>query len=442
MTDLQVGFTALAAILVLVAIRMPIGAALAIVAIIGLNYTVGSTVTMSLAGSLPYEFAANWELSAVPMFLLMGAIVYRSGLSDPLFAALSVWLRFLPGGLAIATNFACAIFAAACGSSVATTVAMGRIAIPEMLKVGYNPGLAAAVCACAGTLGSMIPPSVMMIIYCAFTGQSVAALFIAGILPGFLTAAVYTVMIVARVLANPALAPRPQLDPEEWAKKAAEAKKAWPVPVLVVLVIGSIYGGIATPTEAGAFGTLCAAVLAPIAGKFNASILWSSMVEALRGTATIFFVALGAVLLTRLIVLTGVPDYLTAALAGSSAGLFIVLAGASIVYLILGCFLEPISIMLLTLPILIPVLTQLHVNLIWFGILVVKLLEIGLITPPVGLNVFAAKAISGDSISLERIFGGVSWFLVCELIVFAILVRFPQIALFLPKTIGLMKYSQ
>ena len=440
MSNLQVGFAAFAAILALVALRMPIGAALALVAIVGLDYVAGPTVTLSLAGSLPYEFSANWELSAVPMFLLMGAIVYRSGLSDPLFAALSVWLRFLPGGLAIASNFACAIFAAACGSSVATTVAMGRIAIPEMLKVGYNPGLAAAVCACAGTLGSMIPPSVMMIIYCAFTGQSVAALFIAGVMPGILTAMVYAVMIVIRVMANPTLAPQQRIEAYSWREKVEAAKRAWPVPALVVIVIGSIYGGIATPTEAGAFGTLCAIVLAIINGKFNAAILWGSMVEALRGTATIFFVALGAVLLTRLVVLSGMPDYLTETLAGGTAGVLILLAGASVVYLILGCFLEPISIMLLTLPIMIPVLTDLGVNLIWFGILVVKLLEIGLITPPVGLNVFAAKTIAGDRISLEQIFAGVSWFLVCEMIVLVLLVAFPQIALFLPKTVGLMKY--
>ena len=440
MSNLQVGFAAFAAILALVALRMPIGAALALVAIVGLDYVAGPTVTLSLAGSLPYEFSANWELSAVPMFLLMGAIVYRSGLSDPLFAALSVLLRFLPGGLAIASNFACAIFAAACGSSVATTVAMGRIAIPEMLKVGYNPGLAAAVCACAGTLGSMIPPSVMMIIYCAFTGQSVAALFIAGVIPGILTAMVYAVMIVIRVMADPTLAPQQRIEAYSWREKVEAAKRAWPVPALVVIVIGSIYGGIATPTEAGAFGTLSAIVLAIINGKFNAAILWGSMVEALRGTATIFFVALGAVLLTRLVVLSGMPDYLTETLAGGTAGVLILLAGASVVYLILGCFLEPISIMLLTLPIMIPVLTDLGVNLIWFGILVVKLLEIGLITPPVGLNVFAAKTIAGDRISLEQIFAGVSWFLVCELIVLVLLVAFPQIALFLPKTVGLMKY--
>ena len=439
MTDLQIGFAGLAAILVLVALRLPIGVALALVAIVGLNEIAGPTVTMSLTGSLPYEFAANWELSAVPMFLLMGAIVYRSGLSDPLFAALRVWLRFLPGGLAVASNFACAIFAAACGSSVATTVAMGRIAIPEMLKAGYSPGLAVAVCACAGTLGSMIPPSVMMILYCAFTGQSVAALFIAGIFPGLLTAAVYAVMIVSRVTIDPRIAPR-RAESYSWGDKIDAVKRAWPLPVLVVVVIGSIYGGIATPTEAGAFGTLCALVLALVAGNIRGRILWDSMLEALHGTATIFFVALGAVLLTRLVVLSGVPDYITGALAGGTAGVLILLAGATVVYLVLGCFLEPVSIMLLTLPILVPVLTQLHVNLIWFGILVVKLLEIGLITPPVGLNVFAAKTISGDQISLERIFAGVSWFLLCELLVLALLVAFPQIALFLPKTVGLMKY--
>jgi len=440
MTDLQIGFAALASLLVLVALRMPIGVALALVALVGLNYVAGPTVTMSLAGSLPYEFAANWELSAVPMFLLMGAIVYRSRLSDPLFEALSVWLGLFPGGLAIASNLACAIFAAACGSSVATTVAMGRIAIPQMLKAGYNPGLAAAVCACAGTLGSMIPPSVMMIIYCAFTGESVAALFIAGVVPGLLTAAVYSIMIVIRVLANPEIAPRQNIQAYSWREKVEASKRAWPVPSLVLIVIGSIYGGVATPTEAGAFGALCAAVLAMVSGKFNARIMWDSMVEALRGTATIFFVALGAVLLTRLVVLTSIPDYLTGALAGGTSGLLVVLAGAAVVYLVLGCFLEPISIMLLTLPILVPLLTELNVNLIWFGILVVKLLEIGLITPPVGLNVFAAKTIAGDKITLEQIYGGIGWFLVCELIVLALLVAFPQIALFLPQQVGLMKY--
>ncbi len=439
MSSLSVGFAGLGAILVLVALRLPIGAALALVAVLGLAQVAGWDVVMSLAGSLPYEFGANWELSAVPMFLLMGALAYRSGLTDPLFQVLRMWLRRVPGGLAVATNFACAVFAAACGSSVATTVAMGRIAIPEMLKARYNPGLAAAVCACAGTLGSMIPPSVMMILYGAFTGQSVAAIFLAGVLPGLLTAAVYAVMIVTRAILDPALAP---MGTETYTRreKLAATRRAWPLPLLVVVVIGSIYGGVATPTEAGAFGAFCAFVLALWAGSMNRRILWEGITEALHGTATIFFVALGAVLLTRFMALSGVPDFVAEVISKNAVSPVMIIIGAAIVYLILGCFLEPISIMLLTLPILIPALQKLGVNLIWFGILVVKLLEIGLITPPVGLNVFAAKALVGDRISLERIFAGVGWFLVCELIVLTLLVAYPEISLYLPRAMGLMKF--
>jgi len=438
-SPLSIGFGGLAAILVLVALRLPIGAALALVAVLGLAQVAGWDVVMSLAGSLPYEFGANWELSAVPMFLLMGALAYRSGLTDPLFQVLRMWLRGLPGGLAVATNFACAVFAAACGSSVATTVAMGRIAIPEMLKAGYNPGLAAAVCACAGTLGSMIPPSVMMILYGAFTGQSVAAIFLAGVLPGLLTAAVYAVMIVTRAKLDPTLAP---MGEETYTRreKLVATRRAWPLPFLVVMVIGSIYGGVATPTEAGAFGAFCAFLLALWAGSMSRKILWEGVTEALHGTATIFFVALGAVLLTRFMALSGVPDFVAEIISKNAVSPVLLIVGASVVYLILGCFLEPISIMLLTLPILIPALQKLGVNLIWFGILVVKLLEIGLITPPVGLNVFAAKALVGDRISLERIFAGVGWFLVCELFVLTLLVAYPEISLYLPRTMGLMKF--
>ena len=439
MSSLSVGFAGLAGILVLVALRIPIGAALALVAVLGLAQVAGWGAVMSLAGSLPYEFGANWELSAVPMFLLMGALAYRSGLTAPLFLALRMWLRGLPGGLAVATNFACAIFAAACGSSVATTVAMGRIAIPEMLKSGYNPGLAAAVCACAGTLGSMIPPSVMMILYGAFTGQSVAAIFLAGVFPGLLTAAVYAVMIVTRAVLDPTLAPMGR-ETHTRREKLLAIRRAWPLPLLVVVVIGSIYGGVATPTEAGAFGAFCAFVLALWAGAMSRKILWEGITEALHGTATIFFVALGAVLLTRFMALSGVPDFVAELLSKNAVGPIGLIIAASVVYLILGCFLEPISIMLLTLPILIPALQKLSVNLVWFGILVVKLLEIGLITPPVGLNVFAAKALVGDRISLERIFAGVGWFLVCEAVVLSLLIAYPEISLYLPRSMGLMKF--
>lgn len=438
MSSLAMGFTGLATILVLVALRMPVGVALALVAVVGLALVASVGAVMSLVGSVPYEFAANWELSAVPMFLLMGALTYRSGLTESLFHALRMWLRFLPGGLAVATNFACAVFAAACGSSVATTVAMGRIAIPEMLKARYNAGLAAAVCACAGTLGSMIPPSVMMIIYCAFTGQSVAALFMAGVFPGILTALVYAVMIIVRAALDPTLAPRSE-EIYTLREKMRVLKRVWPLPALVVAVIGGIYGGVATPTEAGAFGAFCAFVLALWAGNISRRILWEGVTEALYGTATIFFVGLGAVLLTRFMSLSGVPDFIADTITSHAVSPLLLILGASAVYLVLGCFLEPIGIMLLTLPVLVPALEKLGVNLIWFGILVVKLLEIGLITPPVGLNVFAAKTLIGDRISLERIFAGVSWFLVCEAFVLGLLIAYPEISLYLPRALGLIR---
>jgi tripartite ATP-independent transporter DctM subunit len=439
LSSLEVGFAGLAAILLLVMLRMPIGMALALVAVLGIAQVTGWNVVFSLAGSLPYEFGANWELSAVPMFLLMGAFAYRSGLTEPLFQALRIVLRRLPGGLAVATNFACAVFAASCGSSVATTVSMGRIAIPEMLKSNYHPGLAAAVCACGGTLGSMIPPSVMMILYGAFTGQSVATLFMAGVLPGLLTAVVYAGMIITRALINPALAPK---STETYSRREAlvAIRRAWALPLLVIVVIGSIYGGVATPTEAGAFGAFSAFMLAIWARSMNRVLVREAFLEALRSTATIFFVALGAVLLTRFMALSGVPDYVAETIARHSLSPVLLIVATSLIYLVMGFFLEPISIMLLTLPILIPALEALEVNLIWFGILVVKLLEIGLITPPVGLNVFAAKSLVGDLISLEKIFAGVGWFVLCELLVLTLLVAYPEISLFLPRYLGFMRY--
>jgi tripartite ATP-independent transporter DctM subunit len=265
----------------------------------------------------------------------------------------------------------------------------------------------------------------------------VAALFMAGVFPGILTAIVYAAMIMVRAWLDPTLAPRIE---ESWTlrEKVLALKRVWPLPALVIAVIGAIYGGVATPTEAGAFGAFCAFVLAKWAGKLSRKTLWDGIAEALQGTATIFFVALGAVLLTRFMSLSGVPDFIAESIVANKFGLLALILAAAVVYLVLGCFLEPIGIMLLTLPVLVPALERLGVNLIWFGILVVKLLEIGLITPPVGLNVFAAKTLS-EGIPLERIFGAVGWFLACEALVLGLLIAYPDISLYLPRALGMMK---
>lgn len=426
-----IGLIGLGALLLLICGRFPVALALAVVSILGLLALVGPTSTFSLVASMPYDFAASWELSAIPMFLLMGALAYHAGMTADLYGAARVWLRELPGGLAVASNFACAGFAAVSGSSVATTVAMGRIAVPEMLRAGYDKSLATGTVACAGTLGSLIPPSVLMIVYCIFTGQSVGDLFLAGFVPGILTASVYAAMIVIRCRLDPSLAPKFE-EKTTLRLKLIMLGRIWPLPALIVGVIGSIYGGVATPTEAGALGAVLTALIALVRRQFSWNIMRISVMEALESTASIFFVSVGAVMLTRFLLFSGIPDLLTSLVQEWSLNLITLLLIASVIYLILGCFLEPIGLVLITLPVVLPAFQSMHVNLIWFGILVVKYVEIGLMTPPVGLNVFAMKVVVGDTVPLETIFRGVSWFLFCEAIVVLLLIAFPAIALWLP----------
>jgi tripartite ATP-independent transporter DctM subunit len=309
---------------------------------------------------------------------------------------------------------------------------MGRIAIPEMLRHGYDKGLATATVAAAGTLGALIPPSILFVIYGWFTEQSIGKLLIAGILPGLLTAAVYALMIVARCLAQPQIAPRASFEVarrERW----RATREVWPLPVLILGVIGSIYGGIATPTEAGAVGALLALAIALAQRRLTVRALLDSIAEATRTTAVIFFVAVGAVLLTRFLALAGVPRFLAlqvGALALDPLHLVLVL---SLVYVILGTFLDPLGLMLITLPVFLPMFEALGVDLIWIGVIVVKLLEIGLLTPPVGLNVYVVKGVVGDAVPLGTIFRGLTWFLACEVVIMALLIGFPSISLYLPS---------
>jgi C4-dicarboxylate transporter, DctM subunit len=426
-----VGLIGLAVLLLLIFARFPIALALALVSIVGLIWLVGLQTTLGLLEAVPYDFAASWELSAIPMFLFMGAIAFHSGMTADLYAAARIWLRGLPGGLAVASNFACAGFAAASGSSVATTVAMGRIAVPEMLRVGYDKSLATGTVACAGTLGSLIPPSVLMIIYGIFAGQSVGQLFLAGFLPGFLTAAVYAAMIVLRCTLNPKLAPTVD-EQTTLREKFIVLARIWPLPLLILGVIGSIYGGAATPTEAAALGVIIAIVIGASRRQMSWTVLRDSILESLEATAAIFFIAVGAVMLTRFMVFSGVPDVLAELVRDYSVNLFTLLLIISAIYLVLGCFLDPLGLVLITLPVVLPALEPFQVNLIWFGILLVKFVEVGLMTPPVGMNVYAMKTVVGDQVPIETIFRGVGWFLVCEVIVIALLIAFPAIALYLP----------
>ena len=435
MDGLTVGFGALIILLLLLAVRVPIAIALATVSIAGIWILRGFNAAFGTLGSMPFDFAASWSLSAVPMFLFMGAIAYHMGLTGSLYNAARLWLNRLPGGLAVASNFASAGFAAASGSSLATTAAMGRLAIPEMLKFGYDKALATGTIAAAGTLGALIPPSIAFVIYGWFTQQPIGALLMAGFIPGLLTAAAYTVMIVGRCLINPELAPKIKI--EVTTKEKLDAlKEVWPTPLLIIGVIGSIYTGVATPTEAGAIGAALAMIIGAIKSQLNWENFSNSILEALRTTSSIFFIAIGAVLLTRFLAMAGLPNYLAQIVTDLNLGPIMLILAMVVVYVLLGMFLDPIGLMLLTLPIFLPLFDVLDINLIWVGVIVVKMIEVGLLTPPVGLNAYVVKGVVGDTVPLTTIFRGLTWFLVCEVVIIALIIAYPQISLWLPSLMG------
>lgn len=435
MSGVEVGFTSLGLLFLLIALRVPIGVALGGVALLGVAYLRNEKVAFAILKSTPFEFASHYTLSAIPMFLLMGSIAHHSGISASLFRAARIWLAGLPGGLAVATNIACAGFAAASGSSIATAASMGRIAVPEMLRAGYDKGLAAGVVASAGTLGSMIPPSIMFVLFGIFAEVSIVDLLIAGVIPGLLTAALYTVMILVRCRLNPSLAPK--TDAAELEAARSERWRAlaevWPLIVLMLGVIVGLYSGFVTPTEAGAGGAALALAIAVLQGRMNRARIAASIMEAMSASARIFFIAAGAVMFAKFLAISGMPRFIGGHLGELGSPLLLILA-TSVIFIVLGMFLDPLGLMLLTLPILLPMFEAQNLNLIWLGVLTVKFLEIGLLTPPVGFNVYVVKSAVGDAIPLETIFRGVLWFLACELVMVVLLVAFPEIALFLPQS--------
>lgn len=432
MDNLIIGLAAIPALLILIALRAPIGLALGGVSLVGLTLIRGESAAFGIFGSLPMEFGASWTLSAVPMFIFMGALAFHTGLTRSLFDAARMWLGRIPGGLAIATNFASAGFAAASGSSLATCAAMGRIAIPEMLRARYDPALAAGCVAAAGTLGALIPPSIMFVLYGWYTETSIGALLLAGIIPGLLTAAIYSIMIYLRCVANPALGPKLD-EPVSWGQRLSILAEIWPIPLLIIMVVGSIYSGLATATEAAALGALSAGLIALIRGQLTWERVKASIIETLESTASIFFVAIGALLFTRLLAFSGVPEVLASLITEMGVNQITILLAVSVIYLILGMFLDPLGVLLLTLPIVMPVFESVGIDPIWAGVLVVKYLEIGMITPPVGLNVYVVKGVVGDTIPLSTIFRGIGWFIVAEIVIMALLMIFPSLSTYLPN---------
>ncbi|MBU2873712.1 TRAP transporter large permease [Marinobacter salexigens] len=432
MSDVQIGLSGLGILVALLALRVPIGVSLIGVSFGGLWYMMGWKIAWGSLGIIPYQFASNWVLSSVPMFLLLGFVCYHTQLTQGMFRAARMWLSGVPGGLAIAAVFGSAGFAAVSGSSVACSAAMGKIAVPEMIRHRYHPELATSTVAVAGTIGALIPPSIIMILYGIIAQQSITGLFLGGISAGILTAIGYVVVILIRVKLNPSLAP----DTNEvipTVEKIRALKDTWPVLLIMIGIFSGLFGGIFTATEAGAVGAFLSLVVAALKRSLNWTRFRNAILETLMTTGALIIIAVGASLLTRFLALSGAGDYLSELIISLNSGHFMLLFAIALIYVFLGMFLEPIGAMLLTLPIILPIVDSAGLNLLWFGVVLTKLLEIGMITPPIGMNVFVIKSVVGNLASTSAIFRGIFWFLVMDFVILIFLIAVPEVVLFLPS---------
>jgi tripartite ATP-independent transporter DctM subunit len=432
MSEIQIGVAAVIALLILIAIRTPIGIALVAVSYFGIWALNGHAAAWSVLTVVPHDLLANWTLSAVPMFLLMGFVCYHCGLTTSLFDAARLWFARLPGGLAVASVFGCSGFAAITGSSVACAAAMGKIAVPEMLRHKYDLRLATGTLAASGTIGALIPPSIPMIIYGVVAQVSIIKLFLGGIGVGVATALSYVILIWIRVALDPKLAPRTR-EKTNWTQHAIAIRNIWPVLLMIVGVLGGLFSGLFTSAEAGAVGAMLAVIIAFAKRTLTRQNITRSIVETLVTCGSVFIVVIGASMLTRFFTLSGVGEAISGAARTLNTGPVMLLVAISIVYLILGCFLEPIGAMLITLPIFLPLIGAEHINLIWFGVFVTKLVEIGMITPPVGLNVFVLSSAVGTKLApTSLIFRSILWFLVADIVLIAALIAVPSIIMYIP----------
>jgi tripartite ATP-independent transporter DctM subunit len=436
MSEIQVGMLGLGAVIALIALRSPIGVSLITVSYFGIWAIGGHAAAWGMLSVMPHTLIASWTLSSVPMFLLMGFVCYHCRLTTGLFDAARLWFERLPGGLAIASVFGCSGFAAITGSSVACAAAMGKIAVPEMIRHKYDLKLATGTLAASGTIGALIPPSIPLIIYGVIAQVSIIKLFLGGIAVGLATALSYVLVILVRTTLDPSLAPRSH-NRSTTAQQVAAARDTWPVLLLIAGVLGGLFGGLFTSTEAGAVGALLSMLVAASKRTLTRATLARSVVDTLVTCGSVFIVVIGASMLTSFLTLSGIATAISSGAQAMNTGPVMLLVAIALVYLFLGMFLEPIGAMLITLPIFLPLIGVAKIDLIWFGVFVAKMVEISMITPPVGLNVFVLSSTVGSSIApTELIFRGLVAFFVADILVVALIVAVPQIIMFLPNAFG------
>lgn len=430
MEPIIIGYIGTAILFILLFSGMPIGVVMGAVGFVGMVFLGGWAAGIGILGNVPYRTWSSYELSVAPLFILMGSFCFHAGVSRDLYKTVHDWLGHLPGGLAMATVSACAAFAAVSGSSVATAATMGTVALPEMKRYKYDPALATGCVAAGGTLGILIPPSVAMIIYGLLAEQSVGKLFLAGFIPGFIQAIFYMITIYIICRHNPVMGPRgPQVS---FRTKLVSLKGTWAVLILFLVVMGGIYLGVFTPTEAGGIGAFGAFLIIMFKRKLNRQTFKDSLGSTTTTTAMLFILVLGAMIFGYFLTVTRIPSELARLISLLAVNRYVILAAILVVYVFLGCLIESMSMMLLTVPIFYPVILALGFDAIWFGIIVVRMVEIAQITPPVGINVYVIKGIA-DDVPMGTIFRGIVPFFIADLIEVALLVAVPQLSTWLPS---------
>ncbi len=420
----------LALLLIVSFLRVPIAFSMVVVGFGGMAVVIGIGGAMANVGQTAFDAAINYELSVVPLFVLMGNFVTRARLSEELYAASNAFLGHRKGGLAMATIVACGGFSAICGSSLATAATMAKVAMPSMRKYGYDDGLAAGSIAAGGTLGILIPPSVLLVIYGILTQTNIGKLFAAGILPGIVAISFYLFAVRAVITFKPSLGPAGER--QDWPQRWKTLSRVWGVILLFAIVMGGIYGGVFTPTEAAGIGAFGAFLFALARRALTFRIFYEVLLESAGTTAMLFTVLIGALLFANFINVTDFPQALLALAATFSDTPWLVIAAILVIYIALGCVFESLSMILLTVPIFFPLVMELGYDPIWFGIVVVVITEISLITPPVGLNVFVLRGVLPD-VSTATIFRGVTPYWIADLFRLAVIVAFPALSLWLPS---------
>ncbi|PPC76995.1 C4-dicarboxylate ABC transporter permease [Pokkaliibacter plantistimulans] len=424
MSSEQIGLSCLGILLVALIVRIPIALAMLLVGFFGFVGVTNMDAAIAMLKSIPTEVMANYEFSCIPMFIFMGVLASHSGMAKQLFIAARDIFGGWRGGMALAAVSACGVFSAISGSSMATASTMSRVALPEMEKAGYNPGLAAGALAAGGTLGIMIPPSIALLLYAIITEQSVGDMFMAGIIPGLAGLVFYIITIAVVVKIKPELAAGS--DPTTWKEKFQAVLGLVPFGIVFLLIIGGIYGGIFTPTEAAAVGAFITLVYAVVQGMRSEGLI-SAVKETLALSAVIFFMLTGAQVFGYLVSASRLSFSIFDFVMSLHMSSFGVMACIILMYFVLGCFMDSIAMLLLTVPVFFPVVQSMGIDPVWFGVVSVLTVELGLITPPVGMNVFVIQAMA-PHIAVNKIFRGVTPFILCDFIRLGALLAFPLMA--------------